>query len=237
MLSLLKRPRPVISFTCAPSDLGVIAEPKPAKTALPEWYRKLPAVDAAERSPTNSGLTVKRCMPFFDALSTGWLMPLAATVRMEIRDDGKTVNSGWEFDRPLVSNHGAHQVAGNPREPAPPGKFHNFWSIRTPPGWSCLFLPPLNRAPQPFECVAAIVDTDTYAAHIHFPFFPTAPDGLYVVEKGTPLIQVIPFRRDSASIDDEIRAETEAEAGERERIYRNTVAGDGWYRKHARAAR
>ncbi len=69
----------------------------------------------------------------------------------------------------MVSNHGAHQVAGNPKEPLPPCKFHNYWSIRTPPGWSCLFVPPLNRAGQPFECVAGIVDTDTYHAHIHFP--------------------------------------------------------------------
>ena len=106
---------------------------------------------------TNNGLTVKRCMPFFDAMATGWLLPLAATVRLEVKDDGRVVNAGWEFDRVMVSNHGAHQVAGNPKEPSPPCKFHNYWSVRTPPGWSCLFLPPLNRPPQPFECVAGII--------------------------------------------------------------------------------
>ena len=100
----------------------------------------------------------------------------------------------------MVSNHGPHQVAGNPKEPSPPCKFHNYWTIRTPPGWSCLFVPPLNRSGQPFECVAGVVDTDTYAAHIHFPFFATAPDGLYIIEKGTPLVQIIPFRRDSLSM-------------------------------------
>ena len=45
----------------------------------------------------------------------------------------------------MVSNHSPFQVAGNPHEPRPPMKFHNYWTIRTPPGWSCLFLPPLNR--------------------------------------------------------------------------------------------
>ncbi len=226
-----------IRFSCRPEDHGVIAPPVAAKTVLPDWFRKLPAVDAQQASATNNGLTVKRCMPFLDAMTTGWILPLAATVRLEIKDGGSAVDAGWEFDRVMVSNHGAHQVAGNPKEPAPPCKFHNYWSIRTPPGWSCLFLPPLNRPAQPFECVAGIVDTDTYAAHIHFPFFATAPDGLYVIEKGTPLVQVIPFRREDAALKAEIQAETGAEATERETVYRNTIASEGWYRKWARAAR
>lgn len=225
-----------ISFLCRPEDEGVIAPPVPAKTVMPEWFRKLPAIDKSVASPTNNGLTVKRCMPFLDALTTGWILPLAATVRLEIKEGGSVVNAGWEFDRVMVSNHGAHQVAGNPKEPHPPCKFHNYWSIRTPPGWSCLFVPPLNRTGQPFECVSGIVDTDTYAADIHFPFFAGAPDGLYTIEKGTPLVQVIPIRRQFAE-EAEIRAETTAEAAEREKTHRNTTASEGWYRKFARAAR
>lgn len=237
MLSLVRRPAPVIEFVCQPQDHGVIAEPRPAKSVLPDWFRKLPPVDKAHLTVTNNGLTVKRCMPFFDAMATGWILPLAATVRLDIRDGGRAVEAGWEFDRVMVSNHGAHQVAGNPKEPRPPCKFHNYWSVRTPPGWSCLFLPPLNRPPQPFECVAGIVDTDTYAAHVHFPFFATAPDGLYVIEKGTPLVQVIPFRREEAAVRAEIRAETAAQAKQRETAHRNTIASEGWYRRWGRAAR
>lgn len=237
MFRLPKKEPRVIRFLCRPEDNGVIAPPLPAKSVLPDWFRKLPAIDQQHLSTTNNGLTVKRCMPFLDALTTGWILPIAATVRLEIKDGGRSVEAGWEFDRVMVSNHGAHQVAGNPRDPSPPCKFHNYWSIRTPPGWSCLFVPPLNRPGQPFECVSGIVDTDTYAAHIHFPFFATAPDGLYVVEKGTPLVQVIPFRRVDAAVTADIRAETRQEAMERETIHRNTIAGAGWYRKTARAAR
>ncbi|TJV08201.1 MAG: hypothetical protein E5Y16_38805, partial [Mesorhizobium sp.] len=60
---------------------------------------------------------------------------------------------------------------------------------------------------------------------------------LYVIEKGTPLVQVIPFRREDAALKAEIQAETGAEATEREAVYRNTIASEGWYRKWARAAR
>ncbi len=226
-----------ISFLCQPSDLGVIAEPRPAKTVLPDWFRKIAPIDLEHVGARDNAITVKRCMPFFDALETGWILPLAAEVRLEIKDDGRTVDSGWEFDRTMVSNHNPHQVAGHPSAPRPPFKFHNYWMIRTPPGWSCLFVPPLNRPNGVFEAVAGIVDTDTYSAHVHFPFFPIGPDGLHIIEKGTPLVQIFPFRRADAAITAEVRAETADEALERDRVYRNTIAGAGWYRKFARAAR
>lgn len=52
--------RPTLSFTCAPEDLGVIAPPTPAKSALPEWFRRLAPVDKAERAPTNNALTDRK---------------------------------------------------------------------------------------------------------------------------------------------------------------------------------
>jgi hypothetical protein len=140
-------------------------------------------------------------MPFLDALQTGWILPLAATVRLEVKDGGRTVDAGWEFDKVMVSNHAAFQVAGNPLQPRPPCKFHNYWTVRTPPGWSCLFVPPLNRPEPAFECLAGVVDTDLYPTHIHFPFFATEREGVHVIAKGTPLVQVIPFRRDDAAIE------------------------------------
>lgn len=229
--------KPTIEFLCRPEDHGVIAPPVPAKEAMPDWFKRLPAVDTANLGVKSNGLTVKRCMPFIDALSVGWILPLAATVRLEISEGGRTVKSGWEFDRQMVSNHGRHQVAGNPREPRPPCKFHNYWTIRTAPGWSCLFVTPLNRPNGVVDIVSGVVDTDTYASLIHFPFFATAADGLYVLEKGTPLVQVIPFKRDTTNLLGTVRPENGADAAERERILRNTLAGEGWYRKFARARR
>lgn len=235
--AFLKKPQPRLTFLCRKEDEGVIPAPVCAKTALPDWFRKLPPVDAAHVSPTNSGLTVKRCMPFLDAMAAGWVIGLAANVRMEISGGGKTVDCGWDFDRTLVSNHASHQVAGNPREPLPPCKFHNYWTIRTPPGWSCLFVPPLNRPNGVFEIVAGVVDTDTYQSEIHFPFFATGEDGLHVLERGTPIVQVIPFRRETSDLDADIRTESQAEGTVRQTILRKTLASDGWYRRFARAQR
>lgn len=233
----LSRTKPLIRFTCAPADDGVIAPPVPAKAYLPDWFRRLPAVDDAVTGPNNSGLTIKRCMPFLDAMTTGWIIPLAATVRLDIGDGGKRVDAGWDFDREMVSFHGGHQVKGAPQQPRPACKFHNFWTVTTPPGWSCLFVDPLNRKNSAFEVIAGVVDTDTYRAPVHFPFWATGEDGLYTIEKGTPMVQVIPFRRDSAAIEAQIGPETAADRDARNKVSRNTKAAEGWYRTEARAKR
>jgi hypothetical protein len=80
---MFSRFTPKIEFVCDPDDYGVIAEPVPAKTVLPDWFRRLPAVDSAHVTASDNGLTIKRCMPFLDAMTTGWIIPLAATVRLE----------------------------------------------------------------------------------------------------------------------------------------------------------
>ncbi len=43
---------------------------------------------------TDTDLTIKRCMPFLDAMNTGWIIPLHATVRLDIRDAGARADAG-----------------------------------------------------------------------------------------------------------------------------------------------
>jgi len=224
-----------IEFLCAPEDRGVIAEPFAAGDFKPDWLKRLPPVDRDHVSATDHAITIKRCMPFLDAMALGWIIPLAASVRLEVSDGGRVVNAGWDFDRTMVTFHHPYQVAGHPQEPRPPCKLHNHWKIRTPRGWSCLFTPLLNRPNAAIEIVSGVVDTDTYGAEINFPFFVTAADGRYTLEKGLPLVQVIPFRRSATALSGVIRAETQAEADEARRQQRAITAGDGWYRRHARA--
>ncbi len=110
---------------------------------------------------------------------------------------------------------------------ARPASFHKYWTVITPPGWSCLFVPLLNRPNPLFQVFAGVVDTDTYRSLIHFPFVATAPDGVHTLEKGTPLVQCIPFRRETAAIEGEIGPETKDEAETRERIRRLTARAKG----------
>ena len=231
------RSRPLVEFLCEPEDKGVIAEPVPARTALPAWYARLPGVDHEQLSAANNGLTVKRCLPFLDAMQLGWLLPLAATVRLDVSDGGREVAAGWELDREMVSTHAPFQAAGNPYEPRPLMKFHNPWAIRTAPGWSCLVVPPLNRPHPAFVVLSGVVDTDRYVAPVNLPFVARGEDGVHTLPKGTPLAQVIPFRREPDGAKGAVRAEREREAQERERVHRSTLAGARWYARNARAKR
>jgi hypothetical protein len=229
--------KPTIEFVCRAEDRGVIAEPVAARAVLPDWFKSLKGVDHDHLTATNDGVTVKRCLPFLDAMSTGWILPLAATVRLHVTDGGKHVEAGWEFDRTMVSNHTPFQVAGNPYEPRPPMKFHNYWTIKTAPGWSCLFTPPLNRPSPVFQTLSGVVDTDAFPTPVNFPFIATAADGVHVLAKGTPLVQVIPFRRVDAAVSSAVRAENDEDERERLSAHRAISSGGSWYRNSARATR
>ncbi len=100
-----------------------------------------------------------------------------------------------------------------------------------------MFVPPLNRPNEVVEVLSGVVDTDVYVSPINFPFVAVAPDGVHTLPKGAPLMQVIPFAREDEGIDGVIRAESEQDAAESERVYRNTLAGDGWYRRMSRSGR
>jgi hypothetical protein len=79
-------------------------------------------------------------------------------------------------------------------------KFDNPWIIETPPGYSCLFLPLLNNNDDRFEILPGIVDTDVYEHRVQFPCvfngwkYKNGYEG--TIKKGTPIVQIIPFKRE-----------------------------------------
>ena len=78
-------------------------------------------------------------------------------------------------------------------------KILNPWLIKTPPGYSCLFVPPLNNSDDRFEVISGIVETDKWNLQVNFPFVVNGDkyDTLTTtIKRGTPYVQVIPFKRD-----------------------------------------
>jgi hypothetical protein len=74
-------------------------------------------------------------------------------------------------------------------------KFNNPWIVQTSKGYSTLFTNPLNRWSD-VEIISGVVDTDTYYQHINFPFvWRGKEEGEFIIKKGDPLIQCIPFKR------------------------------------------
>ena len=72
-------------------------------------------------------------------------------------------------------------------------KFLNPWRIYTPPGYSVMFMTPTYQFEKRFTVLPGIVETDSYH-HVNFPsIWHTTKDA--VIERGTPFIQVIPFKK------------------------------------------
>jgi hypothetical protein len=58
-----------------------------------------------------------------------------------------------------------------------------------------LFIHPLNSGDTPFHSFSGIVDTDKHPVTVNFPFL-IRKDFEGNIPAGTPMIQVIPFKRD-----------------------------------------
>jgi|TARA_R110002167_G_scaffold20099_2_gene73983 hypothetical protein len=182
-----------VEFFCDERCKGIIPEPFEARKHMPGWYKKLGSTHKDEKGFNFS--TLKRCPPFLDALCTGWILPLAADVDFVVQDDGAGVSWQSEFFLDVVATHSVAQIETHPKAPRVPIKLLNQWLVRTPPGWSSLFVAPLNRPDDQLELMSGIVETDKYFEIVNFPGFLKTDQGNVELKSGHPLMQVIPFKR------------------------------------------
>jgi len=185
-----------ITFCATNKDmLNVWPHPQPASRFIPEEYKKLGRfTDNNFHAPT-----VKTCMPFLDSLTAGYIIPFDQDYVVDPIETDFTV---WPANKKPQDDFGFHNKAQLPESWKKfsgdnAGKFMNKWLIKTPPGYSCLFIKPMNRIEERFDIIPGIVDTDTYINTINFPFILRKRDKQFLIKKGEPMIQVIPFKRDS----------------------------------------
>lgn len=187
------------------TDLFPIPEeynPIPASKMIPEWYKNIDAYYNKEKKPllnNNTSATVKRCMPVFDSITNGYIIVTHSDIFISkyIDENGhKQVNYQWSnFD--ALSSHSSFQFNGYPRTENKNAlfKFRNIWGIKTPKGYSCLFVPPMHRDNK-LVILPAIVDTDTYHYPVEFTFELANDEVEGMIPAGTPIAQIMPFKRD-----------------------------------------
>jgi len=172
--------------------------PKPASEHIPEWYKELPSYIGDKKKPNGKGgitQTIKKCMPVFDAVTSGYIISTPVDVYVRL-NDSKIQTFEWA-DLEFVSFHGLVQAPTHPvNKPFDYPKFNSPWGIKTPKGYSCLFIQPMHRE-SIFTILPGVVDTDKYFPPINFPFVINDPNFEGLIPKGTPLVQVIPFKRTS----------------------------------------
>ena len=174
--------------------------PKPAVKQVPNWYKENPEyVDGQSRKvfgdQNNTPHTIKKCMPVFDAMSCGYILYTQVDVQVE-QVDGLPYFR-WT-DQNAISFHPIQQAPLYPtKNDAPYPKWNNPYAIKTPVGYSSLFLPPMHNPNKIFTILEGFVDTDKYPAPVNFPFILNNVKWEGIIEAGTPMAQVIPIKRDS----------------------------------------
>ena len=191
--------------------------PQPIKLDIPKWFKSL--------NHGKELKTIKGCIPFLETLQTGYLIRnyqdthIKHNILTEFDVGPGDTKHGKGSVEYAINNphlgadlnmaqeaqlHTPEQLGDSPLVKKNKNlEFHkilNPWIIVTPPGYSCLFTAPLNNRDDRFEIISGIVSTDNYYNHINFPF--TLNGDKYeqidtIIKMGTPVAQVIPFKRES----------------------------------------
>lgn len=217
---------PEVTFSVAP-EFEWMQKPTKASKFIPAWYKSLDRYVMPEKDDAEIPIgTAKICSPFQDALTAGYIVPLPFKVFANVLEDG-TVNFSWKMPEgitfAMIDVHGPLQLKGMGLEEGGVFKFCTPWVITLEEGYSALYTHPLNRPELPFQSFSAVVDSDSYKSPVNFPFMWTGTPGLHVIDAGTPIAQVIPFKREDWT--SKINVSSEAEIAKDARIAVGHVEG------------
>jgi hypothetical protein len=186
------------------TPLAELFPPSAAKKCIPEWYKKLDSEIEETQFCGATNFSVKKCVPVLDFMTSGYIIKNYADIYVKkswSESNGEEFNIDFKFSvNPApISTHTKEQyplkVNGHDKKVF---KFTGVWSIKTPPGYSCLICQPEYFNENRFRIFPAIVDTDEFIEPISFPFTfnNNQETEEYIIEAGTPLAYVLPFKRE-----------------------------------------
>jgi hypothetical protein len=183
-----------IKFTNAFASVDLSKyQPVPSSQNLPEWYQNTEPYVNKDKD----FLTIKRCIPVLDAMSTGYLILLPCDILVQ-RNNGipRLTVHGDSDPRFEPLSHQLEQAPNYPNSKIYPFlKWMNPWGIETPSGYSSMFITPTHRD-LPFRILEGVVDTDKFIEPVNFPFL-LDDKFIGIIKAGTPIAQVVPFKRDT----------------------------------------
>ena len=180
--------------------------PKPARQYNPEWYKSIPAFEGGNKALTKDFIpetTIKLCAPFADALNFGYIQETWQEINISTfaTENEPTFKYSYPSQPHILSNRGLSQ-----NSILIPDEFHKVqmtwhpqWVPELPSGYSAIITHPFNRMDLPFYTLSGILDSDTYRfaeEESNLPFL-LKKDFNGIIPVGTPMYQIIPFKRDS----------------------------------------
>ena len=152
-----------------------------------------------DRGSDGSDVSTKLCMPFMDALMSGYMYLLEDDLNVEINENEKPELS-WQKQMALVDIRPMVDMA-IPKDCHPiQFGFKMNWYYETPKDYSVLITHPFNRYDLPFYVPSGIVDSDIWGLPVFIPFFLKKNFNGKILQK-TPIFQMIPIKRDPWELD------------------------------------
>ena len=183
-----------------------IDPPSPSsKHNFPQWYKDIPKYTNGDKSfkfLNGHNLTVKSCLPVVDSLTAGYTFVLHCDVQVH-RDNLGNAFFTWALKHQgipdiVIKRTKEENCAWDNIEGYDNLDFNWFpsWNIKTPKGYSSILAHPINRIDLPFYTLGGILDTDRWGEAGNHPFLlKKGWEG--IIPKNTPIVQIIPFKRDS----------------------------------------
>jgi hypothetical protein len=186
-------------------EFDIQLKPYPASENIPSWWKEETPYQISNENPsgnkilirdTYSNATFKKCTPMLDAIVSGYIVPLWSDVQVTQTLNGPLVT--WKTERNVFEIHGESS-----QKVVPPTGYSNFvfkylntWIPITPSGYSVLITSPFGHRDLPFHAIPAIIDSDKSLLEVVNPCW-LKNDFEGIIEKGTPIMQITPFKREN----------------------------------------
>jgi hypothetical protein len=189
-----------IEFISSSEDCHqLVPEPKSSRNYIPTWYRDMPTYrhKLTFDEQGNRKQNLRSCVPFSDAMRAGWIQETWCDLYIESTDTGITYRTSSGPEMIIHRDITSEQMVIDSQAFAPIELVWFMpWLPRTPKGWSVMITSPVNRFDLPFEVTTGIIDSDRF---YHTPFgripFYVRRGFSGVIPAGTPMYQIVPFRR------------------------------------------
>lgn len=197
---------PTIDFIAHNEETIRTFKPVLAKEMQPDWWKKMKVFMDHQGAVTQS---IRACPAMDDWLKTGWVIVSQHDIEVingnedgvpdrnfKVKTDVKGKIASPNHPHAQLQSFTPWGLAGQTRDAF---KLRAPWNIKTPPGYSTLYLDPFLHANKYFSVWQGIIDTDRFRTNqdnAQMIFYPKV-DHSFTIPKGTALCQVIPFKRET----------------------------------------
>jgi hypothetical protein len=222
-----KKQKQIIEFASAwDNDVDAL---ETASKSIPSWYKKIGNPSDLD-SMIFSKSTIKLCAPFLDSMIAGYYVVLPCDLYVTEENGEQVIRWSMATDKNVVI---AREGGDKDPIPVPMGCSNTHWAWKFPctlkvsKGYAMLITHPLNRFDLPFYTLSGIIDGGFAMPQLGNISFFLKKNFHGLIPQGTPIAQVIPFKKQFWK---KIKKESLLVEGEKNQIKSSSVM-HGWYKK------